>query len=248
MLRRNFVKGLFVLGVCLAPAGVAHAEGVHWSYEGEDGPGRWGELSPDNLACSVGTQQSPLDITQTVDAALPELAVNWTAGEGKVVNNGHTIQVNIAPGSKLVIGAEEYELLQFHFHAPSEHTIDGTPFPMEVHFVHRNAAGALGVLGVFIMPGAANATFAGLATAFPAEKGGEVAASIDPRGLLPENLSYFAYEGSLTTPPCSEIVHWMVAKQPLEVAAADIERFTTIYPMNARPTLEPNRRFILSSR
>lgn len=249
MERRNFMKGLALLGLCpLCTTSGFAAEGTHWSYEGESGPDHWGAMGPDNAACSVGSQQSPLDISGAVKADLPEIAIAWNAGEGKIVNNGHTIQINAAAGSKLTRGDRTYELLQFHFHTPSEHKVDGKAFPMEVHFVHKNAdTGTLGVLGVFIKPGADNAAFAGLAEAFPAEAGKEAAIGIDPRGLLPGKLGYWAYEGSLTTPPCSEIVDWMVAMEPIEVAAADIEKFTALYAMNARPTLAPNRRFILSS-
>ncbi len=248
MKRRDFIKGMAVLGLCplCAKPGFA-AEDAGWSYEGDSGPGHWGALSPDNAACSAGSQQSPLDISGAIEAELPQIAIAWNAGDGTIVNNGHTIQVNMAGGSTLSRGGRTYELVQFHFHAPSEHTIGGKSFPMEVHFVHRHADGGLGVLGVFIVPGAVNETFAGLCATFPAEAGKEAAVGLDPRALLPGKLGYYAYEGSLTTPPCSEIVDWMVAKEPIEVAAADLEKFTALYAMNARPTLAPNRRFILSS-
>ncbi len=119
---------------------------------------------------------------------------------------------------------------------------------MEVHFVHKNAeTGTLGVLGVFMIPGAINATFAGLAAAFPIEEDAKGPLEVDPNGLPPKTLGYWTYEGSLTTPPCSEIVDWMVAREPIEVAAADIEKFTKLYKMNARPVLAANRRFVLSS-
>jgi carbonic anhydrase len=248
MERRNFVKGLVALGVCPLCASVAAAEGAHWAYEGEAGPDHWGALGEENAACSVGSQQSPLDIMGATRAELPQLAIAWQKG-GTIVNNGHTIQVNTAPGSTLTRGDKVYDLVQFHFHAPSEHMIEGQSFPMEAHFVHKHAeTGGLGVLGVFLSPGAANATFAAIAAAFPAEEGGEGAVGdLDPAGLLPATLGYWAYEGSLTTPPCSEIVDWMVAMLPMEVAAEDIARFTDLYPMNARPVLTANRRFILAS-
>src|SRR5262249_17245586 len=155
------------------------------------------------------------------------IKTGWAKGDGEIVNNGHTIQINMPAGSKLTRGDKTYELLQFHFHAPSEHLIDGKSFPMEAHFVHKAESGSLGVLGVFFKPGAANATFAGLAAAFPAEEGEKAAAKgVDPSSMLPKTLGYWAYEGSLTTPPCSEIVDWMVAKEPIEVAADDIAKFT----------------------
>jgi carbonic anhydrase len=248
MQRRTFLKTLVALGTCPICAGWANAaEGVRWSYEGENGPEHWGSLGKDNLACSAGSQQSPLDITGATEAELPALATNWQGG-GTIVNNGHTIQVNVPQGSTLTRGDKVYDLVQYHFHAPSEHLVDGQAFPMEAHFVHRNASGGLGVLGVFLVPGTTNPAFASLAAGFPQAAGGEAPADgIDPADLLPASLGYYAYEGSLTTPPCSEIVDWMVVKQPLEVAPADIDSFTALYPMNARPVLPANRRFILSS-
>jgi len=251
MQRRNFIKGLALLGLCplCTRAGIAADAGHQWSYEGETGPDHWGEMGAENAACSAGIQQSPLDITGAIKADLPAISIGWKKADGTILNNGHTIQVNLPAGSALTRGGKTYELLQFHFHGPSEHLVEGKTFPMEVHFVHRDAAtGALGVLGVFMVPGAVNATFAGLAAAFPAEAGQQVPlADLDPAGMLPSTLDYWTYEGSLTTPPCSEIVDWMVAMQPIEVASADIERFAALFKMNARPALAPNRRFILSS-
>ncbi|MBY5838089.1 carbonic anhydrase [Rhizobium leguminosarum] len=249
MQRRDFIKGLIVLGACPACAGAGFAaEGAHWSYEGQSGPDHWGATAPENTACSAGSQQSPLDLTGAVKAELPPIAIDWKAG-GRIVNNGHTIQVNMPGGSRLSRAGNSYELLQYHFHAPSEHHVDGRSFPMEAHFVHRHKeTGTLGVLGVFVTPGAANSGFSRLATAFPKAAGGEAAVDdVDPNGLLPKELTYWSYEGSLTTPPCSEIVDWMVLRQPIEADENDISAFTTLYPMNARPVLAANRRFILSS-
>jgi carbonic anhydrase len=248
MERRNFLKGLALVGLCPLCTRTAYAaEAAHWSYEGEHGPEHWGGLGPDN-ACSTGSQQSPLDITGAIEAELPPIAIDWKKGGGEIVNNGHTIQVNMPAGSKLSRADMSYDLLQFHFHAPSEHHVDGKAFPMEVHFVHKNAStGTLGVLGIFMQAGAANPVFAGLASVFPEETGAKAPVDVDPNGLLPGELDYWTYEGSLTTPPCSEIVDWMVAVQPIEVAKTDIGKFTALYKMNARPTVPANRRFILSS-
>jgi carbonic anhydrase len=252
MKRRAFLKGLGAMALCPLCAGPGFAaDGGHqhlWSYEGDSGPDRWGALSPDNATCSVGAQQSPIDISGAIDADLPQLVIGWEPGTGTLVNNGHTIQCDLAAGGTLTRGDRSYRLVQFHLHAPGEHTVDGKHFPMEAHFVHKDDAGGLAVLGVFLVPGAANAVYGALASAFPQKAGETAAIDIDPRGLLPGELKYWAYRGSLTTPPCSEIVEWMVLKAPLEVAEQDIARFTSLYPMNARPTLAGNRRFILSSR
>jgi carbonic anhydrase len=221
----------------------------HWSYEGEEGPDHWGALDRANVSCSAGSQESPIDIKDSISAALPPIEVAWNRG-GRMVNNGHTIQINVPPGSKLSRGGSIYEMVQYHFHHPSEHLLNTKSFAMEAHFVHQNVASdAVGVLGVFLVAGHPNQAFARLAAAFPAEKDAEVAADeINPRSLLPERLGYLFYEGSLTTPPCTENVDWMLMALPLEVAASDIQRFATLYSHNARPVMPGNRRFVLRSR
>lgn len=248
MERRDFLRGLALLAACPLCVKTAYAaEGVHWRYEGEEGPEHWGSLATENSACSAGSQQSPIDIRGAVKADIPELTADWKSG-GTILNNGHTIQVNAAGGT-LRCGDKSYDLVQYHFHSPSEHFVDGKSFPMEAHFVHKNAeTGTLGVLGVFLVPGAANSTFASLAEKFPRNPGEESPLiTIDPKGLLPSSLSYWTYEGSLTTPPCSEIVDWMVAMEAVEVDPGDIKKFTALYSMNARPALAGNRRYVLSS-
>ncbi len=249
MERRDFIRGLALLAACPLCVKTAYAaESVHWSYNGEEGPDHWGTLGKENSACSAGAQQSPVDIKGAIRADIPDLSVEWKKG-GTIVNNGHTIQIKVPAGSMLRRGEKTYELVQYHFHAPSEHLVEGKHFPMEVHFVHKHAeTGMLGVLGVFLVPGAVNRDFSTLAAAFPGKAGEEASAeAADPSGLLPSSLRYWAYEGSLTTPPCSEIVDWMVAMDPIEVDAADIGKFTALYSMNARPALITNRRYILSS-
>lgn len=248
MERRQFIRALIAAGACPLCAKVGFAE-PHWTYEGEEGPEHWGKLDPHNLACSRGMQQSPIDISGEIRAELPSLSVDWKPGRSVMVNNGHTIQVDVPEGNKLFKSQEGYELKQFHFHAPSEHRVKGETFPMEVHFVHRNPeTGSFGVLGVFLRAGGNNEAFAKLSRSFPEKNGDEVVLeAFDPNGLLPPELDYWLYEGSLTTPPCSEDVDWMIARTPVDVNGEDIEKFTEIYSMNARPIRLPNRRFILSS-
>ncbi|GLQ56192.1 carbonic anhydrase [Devosia nitrariae] len=248
MHRRHLLQAFIALGACPICAQAAQAATAHWSYEGHEGPEHWADLDPNNFACSTGTQQSPIDIASAVKADIPNITIGWRKGGGTMVNNGHTIQINMPEGSTLTRGERTYELLQFHFHAPSEHRVNGQQFPMEAHFVHKDTSSdALGVLGVFFTPGRANESFAGLAAAFPAEAGEEVAVDdMDPNGILPASLAYWTYEGSLTTPPCTENVDWMLATEPVQVDEADIERYTALYSMNARPIRPRNRRFILS--
>ncbi|TIO28622.1 MAG: carbonate dehydratase, partial [Mesorhizobium sp.] len=174
------------------------------------GPEHWADLDKENFVCSAGTQQSPININSAVKADIPHIAIGWHKGGGNMVNNGHTIQINMPQGSTLTRGDRVYELVQFHFHAPSEHHVAGKSFPMEVHFVHKDTqSGTLGVLGVFLTPGATNASFAALAAAFPELPNGEVTIDeVNPNWLLPASLGYWTYEGSLTTPPCTENVEW----------------------------------------
>lgn len=245
--RRLFVKSLIAFGGCATCVGGAFAAGP-WGYDGADGPKHWSELDSHNLACSTGSQQSPVDIADDIDAKLPMLELEWKKSGGTMVNNGHTIQVDVPAGSTLTRGDEIYELVQFHFHTPSEHHVKGKAFPMEAHFVHKDPkTGSFGVLAVFLAAGAGNKAFARLAGAFPPDVGGKVSVDVDPRELLPGSLDYWLYEGSLTTPPCSENVDWMVLKEPLQVDESDIAKFAAIFPHNARPIVLPERRFILSS-
>ncbi|RWA97237.1 MAG: carbonic anhydrase [Mesorhizobium sp.] len=247
MHRRNLIKGFVALGGCAISAEAARAASTHWGYAGPAGPEHWGDLDERNFVCSAGTQQSPIDVKGAIKADIPQIAIGWHKGGGRMVNNGHTIQVNLPQGSTLTRGDRVYDLLQFHFHAPSEHHVAGRNFPMEAHFVHKDAdSDTVGVLGVFLTPGATNASFASLAAAFPATSGEETAVDeVDPNEFLPASLAYWTYEGSLTTPPCTENVEWMVAMEPVDVDPADMERFTSLYPLNARPIRSPNRRFIL---
>lgn len=248
MERRTFLKALSALGACpLCPTAGFTAEALHWGYEGEAAADHWASLSPDNKVCAVGTQQSPIDITTATKADLPPVAVDWKNAGGTIVNNGHTIQVNLPAGSTLMAGGETYELIQYHFHTPSEHRVGHKSYAMEVHFVHKNkTSGGFGVLGVFMEAGKVHPAFAKLAAAMPRQIAGESSGDgIDPKSFLPDSLAHWIYEGSLTTPPCNEVVDWMVCVNPIQVAQADIDRFKSLYPMNARPVQSANRRFVL---
>lgn len=249
MNRRHALKALAGLALCpiCAPAGFA-AEGAHWSYEGATGPSHWGDVDAASKVCTAGSQQSPIDIMSSVRAQLPPLQIAWRVKPDMIVNNGHTIQVNSDLGNTLTVGKDKYDLVQFHFHHPSEHLIGGKHFPMEVHFVHRNAAGTLAVIGVLMTAGKPNAAFKQIAAAMPAKAGTPVKMSaVDISQMLPAGRHYYRYAGSLTTPPCSETVNWLVLRDPIQVAQADIDAFAKIYPMNARPPQKDHRRFVLSS-
>jgi carbonic anhydrase len=248
--RRRALKAMAALAACpLCGSGVFAAEGAHWSYEGAEGPDHWGNLDAASKVCTTGSQQSPIDVDATIRAELPPLKIQWTKSADTIVNNGHTIQLNAATGSTLTLGDDEYKLVQFHFHRPSEHLIDGKRFPMEAHFVHQHSSGALAVVGVLMTAGAPNAAFNKVVATMPDKEGPAVKAdpAIDPNGFLPGSLTYYRYNGSLTTPPCAETVAWLLLTQPLEVAEADVAGFAKLYAMNARPVQKDNRRFVLRS-
>jgi carbonic anhydrase len=241
--RRGFMAGFVACPIC---AGLARAEGAgHWSYEHGDA-GQWGSLDQTYKACSIGSQQSPVDLKEPLPAEVGPLHIDWSPETYMILNNGHTIQANVTNRDKVKLGDTVYELKQFHFHHPSEHAVNGERHAMEIHFVHAHPSGNLAVVGVFVTPGARNAEFAEIIAAAPANEGEQnLGAPIDPNRLLPENRIRFRYEGSLTTPPCSEVVDWNVFEHPIEAAEADIARFKAIFPMNARPIQTTGRRFLL---
>jgi carbonic anhydrase len=244
--RRQFLAGLAACPVCAEAASIVRAEGAHWSYAD---PRNWGADGA-YPACSIGGEQSPIDLTGAVRAEIEPPAVSWRPQAFSVVNNGHTIQANAFPGSSATSAGRKYELQQFHFHAPSEHTLDGKRSAMEAHFVHAGEGGNLMVIGVFLEVGGpdANSAFSALMAAAP-EGEGEAAlnTAIDPASLLPRARHFFRYEGSLTTPPCSEVVEWNVFAAPVAVAQSDIERFKEPFPMSARPLQPVHRRILLTN-
>ena len=241
------LAGLALCPVCTR-TGLA-ADTHHWRYEGDEGPAKWGDLDAANKVCAIGSQQSPVDIGASIRSQLPPLKINWARSADTIVNNGHTIQLNFAEGSTLMLGPVKYKLVQVHFHRPSEHLIAGKNFPMEAHFVHRADGGGLAVVGVLMAAGRANAAFSRIAATMPAKEGEPVKADtgINPNALLPSSRGYYRYSGSLTTPPCAEVVEWLVLRTPVRVADTDVASFAKLYPMNARPAQQINRRFVLQS-
>ncbi len=191
-------------------------EKPHWAYEGPLGFEAWGKLDDEWKACSKGKQQSPIDIApHAVTASAIEFHYKPTAAA--IVDNGHTGQINVAPGSSIEIDNHTYELVQFHTHTPSEHTIAGERFPLEVHLVHKDAAGKLAVIGVMYEEGADTKALEPLYTKWPATKEAEskLRKAFDPTALLPANHSVYRYNGSLTTPPCTEGVVWNVMRRSM---------------------------------
>jgi len=231
-------------------AALATGQPTHWSYDGATGPRHWDTLEPDFSACKLGHRQSPIDIRKTSKAALPPLEFAYQPSPLKIIDNGHTIQVNYAPGSGIAIAGVRYELLQFHFHTPSEEHINGRSYPLVAHLVHQNAEGKLAVVAVLFRKGAQNPLIKTLWDALPKEKSRQqepAGVSIDIASLLPQAQGYYNFPGSLTTPPCSEEVNWFVLKQPVEISAAQLKQFTRIYKHNARPVQPLNGRTVLES-
>ena len=221
----------------------------HWSYGGEGGPSHWSDLSPDNKPCAAGMQQSPVDLATAMPAGIASAQPHWMpAHGGMVVNNGHTIQIDVADGGGITLDGKDYVLKQFHFHHPSEHTIDGKQFPLEVHFVHAAKDGDLAVVGVMFEEGAANPNLDAIWATAPGREGkAAVAFDIDVAKFLPAKSQAYRYEGSLTTPPCSETVHWTVMAAPQTISASQITAFSTLFPWNARPVQPLNRRYVLKT-
>jgi carbonic anhydrase len=217
-----------------------------WSYEGATGPAFWGDLDAAFAACSTGEQQSPINFSyQRLVPAKWALSSAYEPTAFSVNNNGHTIQADVAgtTNSAFVLDDVEYTLAQFHFHTPSEHTVDANSFEMELHLVHMDEDENLAVLGVLIEEGTHNDVLEEMWTLMPTEEG--VAAEtivLNPEELLPQEIASFQYNGSLTTPPCDEGVKWTVIDQPIELSHKQIERFQSIYPQNYRPVQDLGNR------
>jgi carbonic anhydrase len=226
-------------------------QGKHWSYAGDTGPAHWGELNPQYSACSLGKAQSPVDIVQPQYGKLPSIQFNYQPSALAIVNNGHTIQVNYAPGSSIVLDGKTYELVQFHFHHLSETTLNGQHTPLEGHLVHKSKDGNLVVVAVLFAEGPANPAIKTVWSSLPKEEGAESkpeAVQVNAAQLLPDKHTYYTFPGSLTTPPCSEGVTWLVMAHKMTVSKEQIDAFAALYPNNYRSVQPLDGRTILTSR
>ena len=219
---------------------------AHWSYEGEDGPESWARLDQSYQLCAQGKSQSPIDIrAASHNEKLGALSFSYQASPLSMVNNGHTVQLNYQPGSWLRVQGKEYELLQLHFHDPSEHTIAGDSYPMELHLVHKSKAGELAVVGVMLQEGDESEPLASFWDALPKTPGEvESEALLDANELLPEDTHDLTYQGSLTTPSCSEGVRWILLKEPISISSEQLDAFANTIGRNARPTQPLNARLV----
>ncbi|MBI5271796.1 MAG: carbonic anhydrase family protein [Burkholderiales bacterium] len=226
----------------------AHAA-AHWDYAGEFGPDAWGKMKPEFAACATGQRQSPIDIRGGITVQLEPIQFDYRPSGFSVIDNGHTVQVNLPAGNAITVLGRRYELKQFHFHRPSEERINGRQFDMVAHLVHQDAEGRLAVVAVLLDRGVAQPVVQAVWNALPLEKGEDQAApgAIDLNRLLPEDRRYYTYMGSLTTPPCTEGVLWMVMKTPVPVSPEQVQIFSHLYPMNARPVQSAAGRLIKES-
>ena len=233
-----------------------HGDIVHWGYEADHGPGEWGAMNPEWSLCAEGRQQSPIDLATPAALELPAVEIHTPSDQQvEVLNqtgvigaldNGHTIQINVQGTERMIVGDKTYSLVQFHFHAPSEHTVDGEHLPMEMHFVHQAEDGALAVTGVLIEEGAVNPSLAPLWKQLTEAPGTQATLRIPPE--FKEHLFFgdptgvYHYSGSLTTPPCSEGVSWYIRRTPTQLSPEQIAQFTAVYDHINRPVQPLNER------
>jgi carbonic anhydrase len=243
LLSRSSILALpfFLLIVLIADSSTGWTAGElapsHWSYEGQDGTVHWNMLSPAYMACETGSHQSPINITMPRHATMQEqLAFRYQSASVHTLDNGHTIQVNVPSGNELRLNGRAYRLKQFHFHEPSEHHVDGRTYPMELHLVHQDVNRHVIVIAVLVETGLPNQPLAKLWTMLPRKEGQQGAEhAFNPRDLLPSSTHYFSYHGSLTTPPCTEGVQWIILRDTITMSAEQIAQFVSVIGHNARP-------------
>lgn len=245
---RFITSGLIALGV-LSAVGFGYSQYLtqstptstkpataHWTYEGQEGPASWGKLDPAYVLCSDGSAQTPIDIVNPVQKDIVDPVFGYQQGVAGIVNNGHTIQAVAAEGNTITLDGQVFTLAQMHFHAPSEHAINGTKFAIEAHFVHKNSAGTLAVVGVMVNEGSSdNPAWEPFVQSLGTVKGTDGTATLDWGQLLPTSTLTYQYAGSLTTPPCSEGVHWVLMQDVVQLSARQIGAFTAAYSGTDRP-------------
>lgn len=238
-----------ILLIVMAFASVTvHADArTHWHYSGAEGPANWSRLSPEFSACT-GKNQSPINLADFIEADLPQINFNYQAGGNEILNNGHTIQVNYQQGSTIAINGHTFTLKQFHFHAPSENYINGKQYPLEAHLVHADSEGNLAVIAIMFNEGPTNAALEVDWAKMPGQADSlqPLSPMVSAENIVPLNRDYYRFSGSLTTPPCTEGVLWMVMKNQDTASKAQIARFAKVIgePDN-RPLQATNARAVL---
>lgn len=228
------------------PSPAAPAAPHAWSYGGAEGPEHWGTLSPDFGSCSSGTLQSPIDVRGGSGPSPAPLTLAYSASECEITDNGHTTELRASTAQGITVGGRRYAFRQMHFHAPSEHTLNGVRHGAEFHFVHQADDGGLAVVGILATAGAANAAWAPFIDAVPAAGGHKAAAgTVALPALFPASLDHFAYDGSLTTPPCSEGVRWLLLEMPVELGTEQLAALRAAHAGNSRPVQPLNGRDVV---
>jgi carbonic anhydrase len=247
--RRKQEEQAAVAAAALAITAAAPKRGTAWSYEGELGPANWSKINDGWAKCGSGNRQSPIDLRDGIKVNLEQINFDYHPSSFNEVNNGHTIQVQVGGGNFITVGNQTYELQQFHFHRPSEERINGKGTEMVMHLVHKSADGKVAIVAVLLERGQPHGLMQTIWDNLPLEKNEVVAPSIviDPSDALPEKREYFTYMGSLTEPPCTEGVLWMVFKQPRQASPAQMALFSRLYPLNARPVQSTAGRMIKES-
>jgi carbonic anhydrase len=243
---------LAVLALGMATVAVAQTAAqttTPWDYEGKRGSLNWGKLDPGFKACSKGHEQAPLDIRNAhLNKALQPIEFHYIAGAVRLENDGHTVAVHVDPGSYIVAGGVRYELIGYDFHHPSESAVRGKLTDMEVHLTHRSADGKLAVVSVRLNEDVGNPSGV-LATLWPhlptkAGASEKVTEMVNPGGFLPADRGYWTYQGSLTTPPCTEGVRWFVFEQELSISRDQLRAFANLFKVNTRPLQDAHGRRI----
>lgn len=226
---------------------VTHAS--HWDYEGDGGPLRWGRINPAWSQCEIGKRQSPIDIRDGIRVDLEAINFDYKPARFSVLDTGRTVQVNMGAGNTITVAGRMYELMQFHFHRPSEERINGKNFAMVVHLEHKDVDGKLAIVAAMITEGTPNPLVQTIWNNLPLEKNDATSptVAIDMNQMLPLRREYYTYMGSMTTPPCTEGVLWLVMKEPIQLSAQQMAIFARLYPMNARPIQVGNGRLIKES-
>lgn len=230
-----------------ASACAAQVNTLHWGYQNENGPDHWGSITQDFQLCATGKNQSPIDIKKASKTTLSHLDLGFKAGPQTVINNGHSIQVNVSEGNTLKLDDELYTLNQFHFHSPSENEINGKHFPLEMHLVYKADSGDLAVLAVMFKTGDENKALSSVWAHLPQKEGEQsmLTAPVSVKNLIPSVLNHYRFSGSLTTPPCSEGVTWMVFEKQLQASEQQIQTFKTLIHDNNRPVQPINGRVVV---
>lgn len=229
----------------------AMAGNIPWAYGNTDNaPDQWGSLSPDYALCQTGLRQSPIDLQTNLKGDSVQLEFHYFSSSLTILHTGRTIRVNVENGSYVRLDGKDYSLKQFHFHHPSEHTLQGKPSPMEMHFVHIDEDKGFVVVALFLQEGDENPWLRPVWKAMPSQTSEPRIISgveIDLAEVLPQSRRCFRYDGSLTTPPCSEDVHWIVLQEPIEISSTQLKAFARLFPVNARPMQPLNKRSVIQS-